>query len=356
MRLLAWPQTTDRFGKRDFSLIFAAFFIKPTMRSIQFSRVGLPTEVLELVEISAPEPAAGEVQVRVKARPVNPSDMMYVRGLYGIRPQPPCGAGFEAMGVVEKCGDGVDAALVGKRVSFTALGVWQEYVCVHAKTVIPLPDSIGDETGSQLYVNPFTAWAMLYETGLQAGEWLLQTAGGSAFGQMIIQLAKMRGIRTISTVRRPDQVEHLKTIGADAVVNLAEDGMNLAKQVKSITDGKGVTCALDAVAGATGAEVLKALSYGGVMYCYGALSVQDIPVNAGLLIFKALTMKGFWLTDWLKNTDAATRKQVTAGIVALFATGKLTAPVEAQYDLADIKAACDHAERVGRTGKILLVG
>jgi NADPH:quinone reductase-like Zn-dependent oxidoreductase len=326
------------------------------MRAIQFSRVGHPTDILELVELPVPEPAVGEVRIRVKARPINPSDMMYVRGLYGIRPQPPCGAGFEAMGVIEQCGDGVDAALLGTRVSFTALGTWQEYVCVNAKTVIPLPDSISDETGSQLYVNPFTAWAMLHDTGLGEGEWLLQTAGGSAFGQMIIQLAKMRGIRTISTVRRPDQIPHLKSLGADAVVNLAEDGVSLAKQVKSITEGKGVTRALDAVAGATGAEVLKALSYGGVMYCYGALSVEDVPVNTGLLIFKALTMRGFWLTDWMKTVDAATRKHVAAGLLELFASGKLSAPVEAKYDLADIKAACEHAEHEGRTGKILLVG
>jgi NADPH:quinone reductase-like Zn-dependent oxidoreductase len=324
------------------------------MRSVQFSSVGHPTEVLHLAECPIPEPAPGEVRLRVNARPINPSDMMFVRGMYGIRAQPPCGAGFEGMGTVERCGDGVDAALLGQRVSFTALGTWQEYTCVHARAIIPLPDSISDETGSQLYVNPFTAWAMLHETGLQRGEWLLQSAGGSAFGQMVIQLAKMRGIKTISTVRRPDQIKALQALGADAVVNTASE--NLAKKVKEITDGKGVSRALDAVAGATGAELLKALSYGGTLYSYGALSLEDMPVNAGLLIFKALTIQGFWLTDWMKRVDSATRKHVTASLLELFANGTLSAPVEARYDLADITAAVEHAEREGRTGKILLVG
>ncbi len=327
------------------------------MRAIQFSTIGLPAEVLQLTDIPLPEPQAGEVRIRVLARPINPSDIMFIRGLYGIRPHLPSGAGFEGMGEIEAHGSGVDAKRLplGTRVSFTCTsGTWQEYAIAEARSVLPLLPDISDETGCQIFVNPFTAWAMIHETGLREGDWLLQTAGGSAFGQMVIQLAAMRGIKTISTVRRPDQIEQLTALGADAVVNLADE--NLPKRVKEITGGKGVTKAFDAVSGATGAEVLKSLSYGGTMYCYGSLSIEEMPVNSGLLIFKSLVVKGFWLTDWLKNTDAITRKHVATTLLELFAKSKMKAPVEAAYDLSDFKQAVEHADKPGRTGKILLIG
>jgi NADPH:quinone reductase-like Zn-dependent oxidoreductase len=328
------------------------------MLAVQIRRIGTPHEALTVTELPLPEPQAGEVRIRVQARPINPSDIMFIRGMYGIRPHPPSGVGFEAMGTVESLGEGVEGISVGQRVSFTALGTWQEYVCVHAKTLIPLPDSIDNDTAAQLYINPCTAWAMLHDLehsdGLRSGDWLLQTAGASAFGRMIIRLATLRGIKTISTVRRSEQKEHLYAAGADAVVDVSSE--NLIRRVLALTGEKGVRHAIDAVAGKAGAEVLKVLSYGGVMYCYGALSLEEIPVNAGLVIFKALTIKGFWLTDWMKRVDSTTRKQVLTSLIDLFSTGALTAPVEARYPLGDIHNAVDHAERTGRTGKVLLVG
>jgi NADPH:quinone reductase-like Zn-dependent oxidoreductase len=352
------------------------------MRCVRFERAGLPSDVLQIASVPVPEPSASEVLIRIHARPINPSDTMFVRGRYGIRPQPPQIAGFEAVGTVERCGSAVEprvqAALLGKRVSFTALGTWCDYACAHAATVVPLPDAISDETGCQLYVNPFTAWAMLHDCmercGLQSGDWLLQSAGASAFGQMMIQLARLRGIRTISTVRRDDHVPHLLSLGADAVVNLEHlrtTGTTLAARVREIMSENmsssaspqnssqskpSLRCALDAVAGRTGADMLEALSSGGVLYSYGALSLEDIPLNAGIMIFKGLTIRGFWLTEWMKTSSSATLKHVTTSLLELFATNKLSAPVEARYPLDEAVSAVEHAEREGRSGKIVLVG
>jgi NADPH:quinone reductase-like Zn-dependent oxidoreductase len=324
------------------------------MRALQFASLGHPNDVLQLRSLPVPELRPGCVLVRVKARPINPSDMMFIRGLYGVRPHPPSGAGFEGMGVVEAVGEGVEQALVGRRVSFTATGTWQEYVVVPARILIILPDGISDETGSQIFVNPFTAWAMLHDATLREGDWLLQTAGSSAFGQLVIQLAALRGIRTISTVRRDDHIETLKSLGADEVINTEKEP--LVRRVKELNDGKGVPKAFDAVAGKVGAEVLKCMSFGGTVYVYGSLSIEDIPVNAGLLIFKALTLKGFWLTDWLRTTDRKVQALVASTLLEHFSSGTLKVPVEAQYNLEDFKTAVEHAERPGRTGKVLLVG
>lgn len=325
------------------------------MRALQFTNLGPAEDVLQLVELPVPTPTVGEVLIRVEARPINPSDNMFTRGLYGIRPHPPSGAGFEGAGKIEAVGEGVELA-VGTRVSFsTAMaGTWAEYACVPARQVIPVPPSMPPQVACQLFVNPFTAWAILHACNLQAGEWLLQTAGASAFGKLVIQLAKRQGIKTISTVRRAEGIAELKAWGADEVIDTSTQ--SLPKRVKEITGGQYVRRAIDALGGPIGAELLKCLAHDGVLYVYGVLSLQDMPVNGGLLIFKNITIKGFWLTDWLAKADKEVRNTLRKQVIELMASGDLKAPVDATYDLADFKQALAHDARPGRLGKIVLVG
>ena len=188
------------------------------MKTIQLEKTGQPADVLQVVQKPTPLPASGEILVKIIASPINPSDISFVQGRYGIRPELPSGAGFEGVGVVDAVGEGVRLP-VGSRVSFTGVGSWGEYVVVNQKAAIPLPDAIPDEIAAQLFVNPFTAWAMVEESGVQAGEWLMITACGSAYGKLVIQLCKKKGIKTIGTVRRDDLNEDLKKLGLDEVVN-----------------------------------------------------------------------------------------------------------------------------------------
>lgn len=327
------------------------------MRSVQFDTIGNPADVLTLRDIPVPTPQAGEVLLRVKVRTINPSDVAFIRGGYGIKPKlPSSGAGFEGMGVVEGHGDGVDAAKFpkGMRVGFTALnGVWQEYCAVPTQALIPLPNEVNDETGAQMFVNPFTAWAMLHDTGLQKGDWLMLTAGASVFSQLVLQLAVERGINVICTVRRDDFTEHLKKLGAAAVVNTATE--NLATRVKELTK-YGVKAVLEAVGGETGAEALECLTRNGIMLIYGMLSLKPIPMNSAIMIFKQLTVRGFWLTTWMQTAPPEVQRTAAKELLTLFATGKLHAPVDATFDLADFKEAVIRSEEQGRLGKVLLVG
>ena len=154
------------------------------MKELIFEQTGHPLEVLQLREIDVPTPKPHEVLIKVKARNINPSDIMFVRGMYGITPKLPSSAGFEASGVVEQ-GDESGKIKAGTRVMFTAIGTWREYVCVPAALVIPVPPQMPDEVACQAFVNPMTAYGMIEESGLQAGEWLLITAGASAFGSEV---------------------------------------------------------------------------------------------------------------------------------------------------------------------------
>jgi NADPH:quinone reductase-like Zn-dependent oxidoreductase len=321
------------------------------MKSIVFEQTGKPADILKATEIPMPEPGPNEVRIKVIASPINPSDITFVQNLYGIRPHLPSGAGFEGVGIVDALGEGVQMR-TGMRVSFTSIGTWSEYAIAHQRSLIPVPDAISDDVAAQLFVNPFTAYAMVQDSGVPEGGWLMLTAAGSAFGKMVIQLCKMRGINTIGTVRRDDLNNDLKALGLTEVVNVETE--NLTTRVKQITDGAGVSCVLDAVGGHTATEALKCLAKGGTMIIYGVLSLQDPAINAGLLIFRELTLKGFWLTDWMRRVDSHTRQDVAQNVISLLASGKIQLPVEASYALDQITEAVEHSERHGRWGKILV--
>jgi NADPH:quinone reductase-like Zn-dependent oxidoreductase len=321
------------------------------MIAVQFESLGLPQEVLEIKEIAKPSPQNGEVLIKVTACNINPSDVMFIRGLYGIRPELPSVAGFEAAGVVEAVGEGADFQM-GAKVVFTNIGVWQEYVSVDARTVIPIPNDVPDEVACQLFVNPLTAYGMLETSGLKKGDFLILTAAASAFSKFVIQLCQEKGIKTIGTVRHDNQKEMLTKLGCDHVINTESE--SVTRTILSVTQGKGAQAAFDAVGGELGMKVASALRNGGTMFVYGLLSLQNIPLNSGILIFKDITIKGFWLTTWFAGLDGEKRKEAIKFLMERFLTGKLNAPVEKTYHLQDVLQAIEDFEKPGRAGKIIL--
>jgi NADPH:quinone reductase-like Zn-dependent oxidoreductase len=170
----------------------------------------------------------------------------------------------------------------------------------------------------------------------------------------VLQLASLRGFKTINVVRRREQVEELKTLGADEVICTADE--DLVQRVKEITGRAGLTKAIDAVGGQTGATVALSLGRGGVMLVYGALSMEPMPVDIGHMIFASATIRGFWLGEWMRSAAPERQQAATTELLRLMATNQIVPPVEAEYPLPDVLAAVEHAERTGRSGKVLLIG
>src|SRR3954469_15865705 len=191
------------------------------MKSIMFDQFGEPAEVLSVREVPMPEPGPGQVRVRMIASPVNPSDLLVVRGRYGVLPTLPASVGFEGVGVVDAVGPGLLGWLVkGKRVAVLngTGGNWSEYVVIPAKQARPVADDLPDEQVASFFVNPASVLAMVrHVLAVPKGQWLLQSAAGSALGRMVIKLARHDGIRTINVVRRPEAIDELKALGADVV-------------------------------------------------------------------------------------------------------------------------------------------
>lgn len=326
------------------------------MKTVQFDRPGPPADVLAVREVPSLTPGRGEVLVRMTASPVNPSDLLYVAGNYGMAPPAfPATPGFEGVGVVEASGGGLLGALrKGKRVAVVnpRTGAWGEYAVASARQVFPVPADIPDEQAAGLFVNPVTALALVKDVlRVPAGAWLLQSAAGSSVGKMVIALGKRTGFKTVNVVRRKEQVAELKQLGADAVV-VEADGP-IPEQVARVTGG-GVGFALDPVGGATGTGVVQSLAAGGTAVLYGLLSGEPVSVDPRFLITGSKRVEGFWLADWAKQQGVFKMLGLIGEVKGLLRTGGLKADIAATYPLDRVTEAVQHAARGGKGGKVLL--
>lgn len=326
------------------------------MRAVRFQSFGDPANVLAVEDVPMPEPGPGQVLVRMRIRPVNPSDLFMVQGVYGIKPTLPATPGLEGMGVIAKMGADVLQWQAGQRVvPLGATGTWQEYVLADAQTLIAVPDAVADHDAAMLLANPTSAWLLLHdELKVPQGEWLLQNAANSAVGRFVIQLAKRAGTKTINVVRRRDVMGELQALGADEVICEADD--DVVARVKEITGGKGVRYAIDSVAGRSGGQLIQALAPGGTAIIFGAISNKPLVVDSGALLFKGNTVRGWWLARWFRTASPEQISLLFAELMPLVANGTLHAPVAAEYDLADVKQAVAAAAGSERNGKIVLVG
>ncbi len=326
------------------------------MKRVIFDRVGSPAEVLRLQDdVPAPEPGRGEVLVRMLASPINPSDLMYVAGKYGMKPRMPATPGFEGVGIVEASGGGVLGWLrKGKRVSviYDRTGTWGEYTLTKARQVVPVPDGISDDQAATFFVNPATAVIMIRQVlRVGRGEWLLQSAAGGELGKMVIRLGRKDGFRTLNVVRRREQVEELKKLGADEVI-VESDGP-IPEQVARIATG-GVRHAIDPVGGATGSAVIASLAPGGRCLLYGSLTDELVSIHPRHAIGNGITVEGFWLGAWARQSGVLTMLKLFRQVGALVSEGVLQSTFAATYPLEDIKKAVEHAAAPGKGGKVLL--
>ena len=326
------------------------------MRALRFHRHGPPADVLQLDDVPTPEPGPGEVRLRLTHRSVNPADLSMVRGTYGRSRDLPAVGGNEGVGVVDAVGPGADEGLLGRRgIKLGEAPTWQESVVLPEADVAIAPDALADEAAAQLFVNPLTAWLLNAEVGLKAGDVLVQTAGASAVARVAAQLALRRGARAVAVVRRESHRAPLEALGVEVVV--ADANTSEARTALREAVGEdGAAAVFDPVAGETGALALSALAEGGVHVVYGALSGEPLAVSPAALIYRGVTVRGLWRTQWAARADRATLRDALAQLADLAVEGAITLPVAATFDLSEPAAAVEAATSHGRWGKVLLTG
>ncbi len=214
------------------------------------------------------------------ASPINPSDLLLVRGQYGRQPPLPATPGFEGVGVVESGSGLLARRVMGRRVAVlnSGNGNWKEHVVIPARQAVPIPKELSDEQAATFFINPASALVMTrYVLKVPAGAWLLQTAAASTLGRMVIRLGQRFGFRTLNVVRRSEQAEELLRLGGTAAI--ATNDESLTEKVQAATGGDGVRFALDAVGGMTGSEVVRTLGRGGRMLAYGTLAGEPLSLD-----------------------------------------------------------------------------
>ena len=332
---------------------------------------------VEVRDVPTPSPERGQLRVRMRMAPVNPSDFNYIDGTYerafgrliwnrGVErptgptgdpsPAPPYALGVEGVGVVEESGGGLlGRSLVGRRVAVVTgppNGTWQEQTLVDARRAFPVPRSLTDAQACSFFVNPLTALIMVrHVLQVPRGAVLLQTAAGSALAQMVRNLGRADGFRVIDVVRSRAGAERLREQGSKYVIAL-EDQDLLEAAHRYVPDG--VQCVLDCVGGATGSEALRTLAPGGRMVCYGTLSPDPFSLRPRDIMMPMTTIEGFYLPAYLARLSLLERVRLIRTNAKLISTGVLGTRVEKIYDLDQIHSALEHARRPGRPAKILL--
>ena len=321
------------------------------MLALRFSRCGPPAQVLGLEEIERPPLAEGAVRLRVLATPINPADLNFIEGTYGVKPHLPATPGIEACGEVLESRDSRFPS--GARAIFLRRApLWATEVVVPADQLLQVPADLDPLQAAMLKVNPATAWHLLHTLGPpEPGGWIVQNAANSAVGRAVIQLARTLGLRTLNVVRRPELVPELETIGADHV--LLDDG-SMESAAAEILAGAPPRLGFNAVGGDSALRLMNVLAPGGTLVTYGAMGRKPLKVPNGLMIFKNLTLRGLWITRWIGDAPRGEVEATYARLAEEMRTGRLELPVDSTHGLHGFAKALARLEAPDRVGKVLL--
>ena len=320
------------------------------MRAIQIKKTGGP-EVLELVQLPVPEPAAGQVLVKIEAAGVNFIDTYLREGRYPAAL--PFIPGQEAAGTVVKVGEDAGDFRVGDRVAWNGTrGTYAEYACAPVSELVRVPDSMSFEQAAAVLLQGLTAHYLAFDThAIQPGETVLIHAGAGRVGLLLTQIAKRRGARVLTTVSTEAKAELSRGAGADKVILYT--GESFVEEVQRQTNGSGLPVVYDSVGKTTFEDSLKCLRPRGLLALYGASSGAVPPFD----LIRLSTMGSLYVTRPTLKDYVRTRAELERRAEDVFgwvASGELKVRIGARYSLEE--AAQAHRDLAGRktTGKVLL--
>lgn len=327
-----------------------------TATIVRFHKTGA-ADVLELEQHPLPTPAKGEVLLRVKAIGLNRAEVMFRQGQYLYPPKLPSLLGYEASGIVETVGSGVDTSWIGKTVStipcfmLTDYGVYGEVAIVPVYALAEYPPNLSFAEGTSLWMQYITAYGALIHYGkLTRGDFVLITAASSSVGIASIEIAKAEGAISIATTRTARKKAILLEAGADHVIVTEEE--DLVARVNEITGGKGARIVFDPIAG-SGLEALAAASAkNGIIFEYGALATDATPYPLFTALSKFLTIKGYTLFEIVTVPERLA--QAKQYVVDHLISGDFKPRIDKTFPLSEIVEAHRYMEANEQIGKIVV--
>lgn len=323
------------------------------MRAAWYTANGEPRERLMVGELPTPEPAAGEVRVRVATSGVNPSDVKALRGR-------PLGADLvvphsDGAGVIDAVGAGVDARRVGERV-WTWNGQWKrafgtaaQWIALPSAQAVALPDGVDFAAGACLGIPALTALHAVRLLGDLPGRTVLVIGAASAVGDYAAQMARLGGARVIGTVGSEARAAHARAIGVDATIDYKHEPV--AERVKALTDGRGVDAIID-MDFSTTAKLLGegVLAAHGTLVGYGSNAYGETPIPFRALLFASISLRFFIVYELLPDE----RRAAIDGLTELLRAGKLRHTIAQRFGLGDIAAAHEAVDQGQAIGNVVL--
>jgi NADPH:quinone reductase len=313
------------------------------VRAIQITEFGGP-EVLQLAELPTPEPADGEVLIKVSRAGLNFADTHQRQDDYLAKATLPMIPGAEVAGVREDTGQRV--------VALCGTGGYAEYATAPGALTFPIPDGVDDGTALGLLLQGLTAWHLYRTCGrVQPGESVVVHAAAGGVGSIAVQLGRPMGAgRVIATASTEEKRQLALELGADAAIDVAPEGM--AERLIEANLGERVDVVFEMAGGQVFEESEKALAPFGRLVAYGIASREQNELATGALMRRSHAVVGFWLMHCLGRPTMV--DEALADLFDRVARGELRVVVGATYPLeqaADAQVAL--AER-RTTGKVLL--
>jgi NADPH:quinone reductase len=313
------------------------------MRAIQITEFGGP-EVLQHIELPDPEPADGEVVVRVARSGINFADTHQRRDDYLAPAQLPLIPGGEVSGTTP---DGTRVA------ALVAGGGYAELIAVPQAHLVPMPDEVSDDQAAALLLQGLTAWTTLKVSAhLEPGESVLVHAAAGGVGTLAVQLAKRTGAgRVIGLASTPEKRELVARLGADATIDSTADDLEAA--ILDANDGKPVDVVLEMAGGKACEASYAALAPFGRLVTYGIASREPNTVNTGDLMRSTRGVIGFWLVQMFAHRQDLMRQGI-GELLGAVAAGDLEVVIGEVYPLSEAARAHEDMGARRTQGKLLL--
>lgn len=313
------------------------------MRAIQITEFGGP-EVLQLTDLPDPEPADGEVVVRVARSGINFADTHQRRDDYLAPAQLPLIPGGEVSGTTP---DGTRVA------ALVAGGGYAELIAVPQAHLVPVPDAVSDDQAAALLLQGLTAWTTLKVSAhLAPGESVVVHAAAGGVGTLAVQLAKRMGAgRVIGLASSPEKRELAERLGADATVDSTGDDLEAA--IVEANEGDQVDVVLEMAGGRAFEASYAALAPFGRLVTYGIASREPNTVHTGDLMRSTRGVIGFWLVQMFAHRQDLMREGI-GELLGAVAAGELEVVIGEVYPLSDAARAHEDMQARRTQGKLLL--
>lgn len=323
-----------------------------TMNAARFNRFGDPAKVISTQQAAMPDVGANDVLIKMRMSPIHNHDLLMVRGEYGVKPELPTTGGTEGTGTIVALGADVNWLEVGMRVAVAGVEhTWAEYFTVPAASVVPVPDGIDDSLAAQILGMPLGSVLALNQFAAAPGDWIIVNAANGAVGKVIAAVGRARGLRVALLVRRESARKELMTLGFHNIFVTSKKEWK--KSLQDVIGESRVAGGVDMVGGKAADEIVSFISEHGLFLSFGAMTNEPLELNPSTLIFKQITVRGFWSYKEFQLLSVQEIRQMIDELFALAALGTLKLPVDQLFPLDQVAQAMA-ASAQSRSGKVLI--